>query len=725
MRDLMTLAWPVEQLGEAMETIARQRGLSPRQVEAPTPPVSLRTKSSAVLGAWVEAAAGYLGFEAEPVEVPYNEIEKLVRGGGPALLRLPAFHHLDHQGEPRFLALIGGNRRTVALLSPDLKIHRVRHEAVCEALRRPLEAPLEASVEQLLNQAGVAKRRQARARAALLREQLSYAHISGGWLLRLPPGASFWQQLKQARLLRSLFAPAGLYACQYVLTLLAWWVLGARAMNGQFDRGWLMAWALLLLTAVPFHLLATWMQGRFAIGAGGLLKQRLLCGALRLQPEEIRHQGAGQLLGQIIESSAIETLVLNGGFLALVAAIETVMAVAILSLGAGGWLHALMLCGWVALTLLVAWRYFRRQRTWTETRLQMTNDLVERMVGHRTRLAQEAREGWHDGEDQSVERYLATSSTMDRAMVRQAMMPRGWLVVGLLGLGSAFISGSGSPGALAISIGGTLLGFRALQKLMSSLSSLLSAAIAWRQVAHLFRAAARVEENGTGSVSDLLPDMTPKAAARSRSPYTNAPVLLEAHDLSFRYREIGEPVLRGCNVQIREGDRLLLEGASGGGKSTLASLLTGLRAPASGLLLLSGLDRQTLGARGWRQRVAAAPQFHENHVLTGTFAFNLLMGRQWPPSAEDMTEAETICRELGLGDLLNRMPAGLLQMVGETGWQLSHGERSRLFLARALLQGAEMVILDESFGALDPETLRRCLRCTLDRASTLLVIAHP
>jgi ABC-type ATPase involved in cell division len=51
------------------------------------------------------------------------------------------------------------------------------------------------------------------------------------------------------------------------------------------------------------------------------------------------------------------------------------------------------------------------------------------------------------------------------------------------------------------------------------------------------------------------------------------------------------------------------------------------------------------------------------------------------------------------------MPAGLLQMVGETGWQLSHGERSRLYIARALLQRAELIILDESFAALDPENL--------------------
>ena len=53
------------------------------------------------------------------------------------------------------------------------------------------------------------------------------------------------------------------------------------------------------------------------------------------------------------------------------------------------------------------------------------------------------------------------------------------------------------------------------------------------------------------------------------------------------------------------------------------------------------------------------------------------------------------------------MPAGMLQMVGETGWQLSHGERSRLYIARALLQDAELVVLDESFAALDPENLQR------------------
>ena len=124
-------------------------------------------------------------------------------------------------------------------------------------------------------------------------------------------------------------------------------------------------------------------------------------------------------------------------------------------------------------------------------------------------------------------------------------------------------------------------------------------------------------------------------------------------------------------------------------------------------------------------KVEAQPVRFELRKQPASLDIRLLMGRRWPPEQQDLIDAESLCRELGLDNLLDNMPAGFMQMVGETGWRLSHGERSRVFLARALLQDAKVVVLDESFGALDPQTMERCLRLVLERAPTLVVIAHP
>ena len=70
------------------------------------------------------------------------------------------------------------------------------------------------------------------------------------------------------------------------------------------------------------------------------------------------------------------------------------------------------------------------------------------------------------------------------------------------------------------------------------------------------------------------------------------------------------------------------------------------------------------------------------------------------------------------------MPAGIEQPIREVGWQLSHGERSRVYIARALLTGASVMVLDEAFATLDPEALRRTLTCVLARAPALIAIAH-
>jgi ATP-binding cassette subfamily B protein len=718
MNDLSQMIWTAEAAGRALEALGRGGGLAPRDVEAVAPPPSAAHDADA-LGQWIESAARWLGLEAEPRPLRYVDVVELTRDAvAPTLVRVPC------EGEPRFVALLRARKGSAWLVCPDLEVRRVRSEELASLLCRTTEEPLASEVGRLLEEIGVPERRRARARAAILGQRLGPSWVAECWGLRNPPAAPLWRRVRQARLVPRLALFFASHVAQYALWLLSWWVIGQAALGGRADRGLLAAWVLLLLTTIPLRLLETWSAGLFAVGAGGLIKQRLLQGALKFEPEEIRREGVGHLLGRVFEGEAVETLALGGGLLGVVSAIELAFGAWVLWAGAGGWLHVALLGAWVALVVALGWVYYRRRLAWTESRLKLTHNLVEVMVGHRTRLAQEARERWHEGEDQSLEQYLRLSAGMDGVAAKlSALVPRGWLVLAVAALAPAYSSGRASATSLAVALGGVLLVYRALGKLAESLASLAGAGVAWRKVAPLFESAARPDEAGVPSFSVAVNRQGARETAHDVEPEARA--VAEAHDLVFSYKGRGEPVLRGCSLRVEAGERLLLEGPSGGGKSTLASLLTGMRRPDSGLLLLGGLDRQTLGLDGWRRRVVSAPQFHENHVLTETFAFNLLMGRRWPPRAEDFKEAAEVCRELGLGELIGRMPGGFEQMVGESGWQLSHGERSRLFIARALLQRADLLVLDESFAALDPENLRLALACVLKRAPALLVIAHP
>ena len=90
----------------------------------------------------------------------------------------------------------------------------------------------------------------------------------------------------------------------------------------------------------------------------------------------------------------------------------------------------------------------------------------------------------------------------------------------------------------------------------------------------------------------------------------------------------------------------------------------------------------------------------------------------------DLQAAEALCKAIGMESLLERMPGGIFQQVGETGWQLSHGERERIFIARALLQNPKAIILDESVSSLDPQTLQATMHLLLEQAPALLLIVH-
>jgi len=726
-------AWPATRLGELVEYLARRAHLTPQSTRLPEPPESLLAEGPQAISQWIDNAAGSIGLEAEPVSVQYAELEQFLYSGGPAIVRLK---DESASGQTVYLALLRGDARRVQVFCPDLRVRRVRLEFLRAAISKPLEGRLGEQIDQLLVDAQVPEERRGRSRLAILHDQLGPQRIEAGWLLRLPPGANLVSQFRINGLYKPVFILIGMYFLQQALSLASWFVIGRGIFQGHFEVGWLLAWALLLLFTIPVMVIVNDAQSELSMGAGALFKQRLLQGTLKLEPEEIRHQGMGQFLGRVMESEAVEMLALSGGFISLLSFIELGMAFAILTQGAAGAVGAWSLALWVVLTVFLLWRYWDISREWTTAYRDMTNDLAEDMVGHRTRLIQEDPRHWHDGEDQALERYLRLSESLDRIGLQlSSTISRGWIIIGLAGLAFAFVVSRPQPTALAIGLGGILLAGQGLGKLAGGAQSLTSLLIAWRQVGPLFKASQRKREIPDlsfvppHSVSDSSEGHPEAAVAIESVAQTPAgdqeAALLMARDLVYRYRPLGRPVLQDCSLLIYPGDRVLLEGPSGGGKSTLAAVLTGLRVPESGSLLLWGYDRKILGLEEWRRRVVMAPQFQENYVFSETFAFNLLMGRRWPPLPEDLQEAEIICNELGLGEVLQRMPSGFQQTLGESGWQLSHGERSRLFIARTLLQHSDLVILDESFGALDPENLARAMQCVLSRARTVLVIAHP
>ncbi len=715
---LYALAWPLSSLGEAIEIVAGKAGLLSDLVNPePLPPISPTLLNQISVLELIETLAEPLGLEIEGVEAPYGELLDMVCNAPPALLELP---------NQNFLALLSGSKRQIRILAPDLSVQRIRPELIRALLIDKIDGPETTQLETLLAGLGVEQERRSRAKIAILDQQLSDTRLGGCYLLRLSPATAFRQQLYHANLPHQVLVMIGGYVIQQGLVVISGWLILQGTLEGRFEQMWLWLWGLFLFTNIPFQVLVSNAQNNLTIGMGLLFKKRLLAGSLGLDPEEIRHQGTGQFLGRLMEAEAVEWLAISGGFAALISVIQLIVAGIVLTLGTTGSFHLMLLLLWIIITLLFTWRYYNNSKKWIKIYREMSNDLVERMVGHRTRLAQENVKHWHDEEDQILNRYLKLSENIDRHGVQlSAFINRGWLILALGGLVPTFVFNPGSSTELAISLGGIMLASNALQSIAGGLTSVIGIMNAWEQFSPLFSVNAEERRRSRKKGASVGDDkIVTEAFALTTLPAKGEAIIL-ARDITFSYHEDSEPVLSELHLRISYGDRLLLEGPSGGGKSTLVALLTGLRNPDFGLLLLQGLDLKTIGSQAWRKRIASAPQFHENHVLTDTFAFNLLMGRRWPASPQDLAEAEIICRELGLGELIERMPAGMQQMVGESGWQLSHGERSRLYIARALLQNAYLIILDESFAALDPENLEHALRCVLKRAPTLLVIAHP
>ena len=197
------------------------------------------------------------------------------------------------------------------------------------------------------------------------------------------------------------------------------------------------------------------------------------------------------------------------------------------------------------------------------------------------------------------------------------------------------------------------------------------------------------------------------------------PIDVRFDHVSFSYPG-GPLVLQDIDLDIAAGRRVAVVGETGSGKSTVAKLLTRLMDPVEGAVLLDGIDVRRISQAALRRSVVLVPQ--EGFLFDDTITANVRYGRL--DATEDDIRASAA--ELGLGDWLAGLPAGLDTRVGQRGESLSAGERQLVALLRAHLADPDLLVLDEATSAVDPQLEMRIGRALerLMSGRTSVTIAH-
>jgi ABC-type multidrug transport system fused ATPase/permease subunit len=198
-----------------------------------------------------------------------------------------------------------------------------------------------------------------------------------------------------------------------------------------------------------------------------------------------------------------------------------------------------------------------------------------------------------------------------------------------------------------------------------------------------------------------------------------SPTRLDVDNLSFTYPD-GTPALQNICFSLQRGQHLALIGPSGAGKTTLVNLLLRHWEYHAGHIYLDGQELRNFPATELRSKFAVVGQ--EAYIFNTSLRDNISIVR---PSASQV-EIEAAARLAHIHDFITCLPEGYDTWAGETGLRLSGGQRQRLAIARALLQDAPILILDEPTANLDPDTEQAVLQAihTYARDRLLLTITH-
>lgn len=406
-----------------------------------------------------------------------------------------------------------------------------------------------------------------------------------------------------------------------------------------------------------------------------------------LAPASLVHQQSGDLLNRAIgDIETLENFYVRVVSPVIVAAVVTAgmgLYLGSFSPALGGVLLAGMLFSGLALPLL-ADRFNRAPgRRWVNARADLSALVVDSIQGLPDLLA--------FGAEGAATQKIQTAS--QAGMRAQRRMLWSGAVVGSLNqlfthLTLWVVLILAIPLVTAASLDGVLLAVLVLITLASfeAVTPLAQAAQFWQTSRQSARRLFEIADEPLPVPEPASPIPAPRSAA------------LQVKDLTFSYAPGLSPTLKGLTFSLAPGKVLAVVGPSGAGKSTLANILLRFWDVDAGRVMLDGRDIRAYTSTDVRRMTALVSQ--STYLFNATLRQNLLMAS--PHASEEALLS--VLESVTLGDWLRSLPDGLDTWLGERGLQVSGGERQRLALARALLQDAPLVILDEPTANLDAIT---------------------
>ena len=205
--------------------------------------------------------------------------------------------------------------------------------------------------------------------------------------------------------------------------------------------------------------------------------------------------------------------------------------------------------------------------------------------------------------------------------------------------------------------------------------------------------------------------------AHAQEPENNS---ITFENVSFRYEDAGRDALHQINLAIKEGEHVAFVGPSGGGKTTLASLVARFFDITEGRILIGNKDVKEIPSRQLMDMVSFV--FQDSKLLKTSILENVRMGKK-DATREEVMQA---LKEAQCEDIIAKLPDGIDTVIGSSGTYVSGGEAQRLSIARAMLKNAPILILDEATAFADPDNEAKVQEAfsRLSKGKTVIMIAH-